>query len=717
MKKILLFLLFITLGLNLVACGKDDSNSSQPSEPTKHSHVQSEEWTYDESNHWHQCECGEGEKTSVGRHMYESEITTYPTYDSEGVTTYTCRCGYSYEESIPMLESVDITGITFESASFEYTGGEIYLECDNIPDDVWVDYEGNGQVEIGEYEVTAIIYDMLDNELGRLTATLTITEAEEKTPTEGGGSEDGEIDLSNVIFVDQTLQYTGTHVAVAVRNLPAEGVEVHYTYELDGVVLKEMIEVGVYTVKATIKDVVTKEELLVLTATITITDEEVYDEIPNDANSKIELTYTTHFIQMFKNPDDPTQLIASRIDIWAKETMLFVLDRDTTLGAYNEPLKFFNLDPNSIECASLNGYELTISEAGVYDVIMIFPEGEIVPTLLVRESGEEDQTLYFISNVFNNEYNEQSALAVNNKGIASIELDLAVGDVFRIATYYSSISYNYDQYFNLMSQFRPGNEAGSVEVAVAGRYKFLVKAETLQIAIYLDGVQVEADPNMLFMRGTVTDPAWDSLSLPVYKTNGIASIEIDLEVGHTFKIANSDWTSIYDYGFFSSASSYFGNDQDNNIVVKQAGTYKIEINVNDNGKTTVYYNGTKIIDNATHNGGGNGGGGQAGTVMYQIVINGETKIDLIYEGKWDMDNSYDQHHAFSVSLQAGDIITFLNVSNGETWTDMAVDGASHGGMTLISGTGIKVGTTGVYDLYVKTKFQADNIYFGPAASH
>ena len=101
--------------------------------------------------------------------------------------------------------------------------------------------------------------------------------------------------------------------------------------------------------------------------------------------------------------------------------------------------------------------------------------------------------------------------------------------------------------------------------------------------------------------------------------------------------------------------------------------------------------------------------------MYMLVINGSHEIPLYYEGKWVDDESFDQHHVYSVTLNAGDIITFLNASNNETWTDMTVDPYSSGAMVLISGVGIEVGETGVYDIYLKTKFQADNIYFGPAA--
>lgn len=115
--------------------------------------------------------------------------------------------------------------------------------------------------------------------------------------------------------------------------------------------------------------------------------------------------------------------------------------------------------------------------------------------------------------------------------------------------------------------------------------------------------------------------------------------------------------------------------------------------------------------------GGNNGGnsGEAGDVKYQILINGSTVVDLIYEGPWNMDSSYEQHHAFGVELEAGDVITFKNVSTGEEWALKTIDSASSGGMTYVDGQGIVVGTTGTYDIYVKTKWEADNVYFGPAA--
>lgn len=523
------------------------------------------------------------------------------------------------------------------------------------------------------------------------------------------------VDVEKVTFEDATVEYTGEAISFVVKNLPG-GVYVEYVYLLEGEEVAEMVEIGEYEVTATIRDKATGDELRVLTAILTIEPVKIYDEIPNDADANIELTYTTTFMKMQKDPDNPTQLIAAGLELYATENIYFVLDRNTAVGAVNVPLKFIELDEeNSVECASIVDNCLVISEAGEYDVIMTFPEGSLVPVLVVRE-GADNSLFYFRGTVNNFEASEEYLFVKDETNTtATFEIELKVGDEFKVANYYYSVSFDFNTKFVFLDGFSAGSENGNVKVDKAGLYKFVVNLDSKTLTVYRDSQELIEDRNVLYVRGTITTPAWDSLSLILGKNNGISVIELQLKVGDAFKVADATWTAIYDYGYFNSATTHFGSDKDNNIVVKVAGTYKIEVDTAGN-KVSVYCDGTKIVDNATSQGGGSqGGGAEVGTVMYRIVINGTQQIDLIYEGKWNYDDSYDQHHAFKVTLNAGDIITFINASNGETWTDMTVDPASTGGMTLISGTGIKVGTSGVYDLYVKTKFQADNIYFGPAA--
>ena len=132
------------------------------------------------------------------------------------------------------------------------------------------------------------------------------------------------VNVDKATFTDETLEYTGEPLAIVVKNLPG-GVKVDYTYLLNGEEVSQMIEVGVYDVTAKIKDNQTGKLLKTLTAKLTIKEREVYDEIPNDLESQIELTFGTTYKSFVKNPDDETQLIAAGIQTWAPEKVYFVL--------------------------------------------------------------------------------------------------------------------------------------------------------------------------------------------------------------------------------------------------------------------------------------------------------------------------------------------------------------------------------------------------------
>ena len=152
--------------------------------------------------------------------------------------------------------------------------------------------------------------------------------------------EDSSIDLSKVTFEDQTYEYTGEALGITVKNLPGT-VKVAYTYTQNGKEVEEMIEIGVYEVKAVITNKSTGNELKTLTAKLTIKAKEVFDEIENDADANIKLTYGTTYIQLMKNPDDETQLIAAGLELYASETIYFVLDDSV------EPLNFISLHEDS----------------------------------------------------------------------------------------------------------------------------------------------------------------------------------------------------------------------------------------------------------------------------------------------------------------------------------------------------------------------------------
>ncbi|MBQ9552276.1 MAG: leucine-rich repeat protein [Clostridia bacterium] len=61
-------------------------------------------------------------------HVYTSAVTKEPTCTEEGVTTYTCECGESYTEAIPMLAHIPVTMVTVPETCTE-TGLQ-HEECE-----------------------------------------------------------------------------------------------------------------------------------------------------------------------------------------------------------------------------------------------------------------------------------------------------------------------------------------------------------------------------------------------------------------------------------------------------------------------------------------------------------------------------------------------------------------------------------------------------------
>ena len=74
-------------------------------------------------------------------------------------------------------DQYDLSKVIFEDASYEYTGYEMTLDAYYVPDGVTVTYSNNGFTEVGTYDVTATFTDPDGNVLKTMTATLTITPA------------------------------------------------------------------------------------------------------------------------------------------------------------------------------------------------------------------------------------------------------------------------------------------------------------------------------------------------------------------------------------------------------------------------------------------------------------------------------------------------------------------------------------------------------------
>ena len=76
MKKSLIILLLAFTLVGLFSC-------------KGHEHSFGDSYSYNDSMHWHECECGS--KSNVETHTWNSGVvTTKPTADSKGERTYTC---------------------------------------------------------------------------------------------------------------------------------------------------------------------------------------------------------------------------------------------------------------------------------------------------------------------------------------------------------------------------------------------------------------------------------------------------------------------------------------------------------------------------------------------------------------------------------------------------------------------------------------------------
>lgn len=138
--------------------------------------------------------------------------------------------------------------ITFINASFTYDGTAKSIYVSGAPEFATVTYEGNEQINVGSYKVTAHI--TADNYLPLdLSASLTITRAT----------------FTNITFEDGIFEYDGQPHSIYVIGAPSEAT-VTYTNN-------NKTSVGVYTVTATIKS--PNYNTLTKTATLRILGKEI----------------------------------------------------------------------------------------------------------------------------------------------------------------------------------------------------------------------------------------------------------------------------------------------------------------------------------------------------------------------------------------------------------------------------------------------------------
>ena len=92
-------LMALALVVGLTAC-----ETPVESSPSTHEHTFAEEWSKDETHHWHEATCEHADAVEKVAHEWgEGEVTTQPTEEEKGVRTFTCVCGATKTEEIDVL--------------------------------------------------------------------------------------------------------------------------------------------------------------------------------------------------------------------------------------------------------------------------------------------------------------------------------------------------------------------------------------------------------------------------------------------------------------------------------------------------------------------------------------------------------------------------------------------------------------------------------------
>ena len=93
-------------GEKTFTCTTCQATKVEPVSKDMNAHSFEETWTNDETHHWHAAACSHDVVEGKAEHVWdEGKVTTEPTYHEEGVKTFTCECGRTRTESIPVLKN------------------------------------------------------------------------------------------------------------------------------------------------------------------------------------------------------------------------------------------------------------------------------------------------------------------------------------------------------------------------------------------------------------------------------------------------------------------------------------------------------------------------------------------------------------------------------------------------------------------------------------
>jgi len=97
---------------------------------------------------------------------------------------------------------------------------------------------------------------------------------------------------------------------------------------------------------------------------------------------------------------------------------------------------------------------------------------------------------------------------------------------------------------------------------------------------------------------------------------------------------------------------------------------------------------------------------------FAVCVNGSTYYTTTQGEEYE---GYTQYFVNGVSLVANDVLTVYDKDNATGWAITNLNQYSATGCFTTSTLGITCSTTGLYDIYVKMKYQADEIYIGTSS--
>ena len=236
MKKvihILLPLLLLTLCVALFAACSPTGDGNTTTEKTKIEGITFPDATYNYDGKTYRSLSIVGELPEGVSVTYSgNDVMEYGTYTV--VAVFHAAEGYEdkYELPEPMkatltIRYVDlretIRNIAFPDRSYYYNGEEKFMEIDGIlPEGVHAKYEGNNNIDAGEYDVTVTFtydegYEKIYKPLPAMTAKMTILPAS--------------YDLSAVTFEDTTVEYEeGTYQKIQLKGDLSDSLKIFYSY-------------------------------------------------------------------------------------------------------------------------------------------------------------------------------------------------------------------------------------------------------------------------------------------------------------------------------------------------------------------------------------------------------------------------------------------------------------------------------------------------------